>query len=88
MDFGSSWAQSFLKKFVKKKYVWMYSKNGESRMKIMFERSLTDKEMADKLGISTVKLYRMVSEGMPHFKVGSHYRFFESKVLAYLEDKK
>jgi excisionase family DNA binding protein len=52
------------------------------------EKILTAKEMANKLGISTVKLYQMASEGMPHLKVGSHYRFLESKVLAYLEAKK
>lgn len=52
------------------------------------ENAMTVKELLVAIKMSDSKLRELLKEGLPHFKVGSDYRFIYSKVIAYLEDKK
>lgn len=48
---------------------------------------LTNKELAESLGVSRVTLWRLRSLGMPHFWVGGQLRYDLDKVLDWLEKR-
>lgn len=45
------------------------------------------KELSKILQISSTTIYRLCSEGMPHIRVGSQYRFELDKVISFLHSK-
>jgi len=50
----------------------------------MDESLLTVEEFADRLNVSTRKVYSLIHEGMPVYEVGSHYRIAPSLALEWL----
>lgn len=58
--------------------------------KIAQSRLLTSDELASWLGCSRTKVYELVSEGMPHFRLGqgrrAEYRFDRDGVARWLAD--
>lgn len=51
------------------------------------EQILTLQELRKKLKCSESMVRKMVRNGLPKFKIGSEYRFYLTKVIAYLEAK-
>jgi excisionase family DNA binding protein len=54
----------------------------------MEEKPLSIKELSTKLSISRKKIIKLISKGLPHFKVGNRYKFFLSEVNLFLKSVK
>ena len=51
------------------------------------KKIVTFKELCELLSISRNTLYKEISEGLPHFKIGNSYRFDYNGVIAYYQGK-
>lgn len=48
------------------------------------DRLISPEELAEDLGISVRGVYRLVKQGLPHYRVGSQFRFDKEAVLSVL----